>query len=850
MKKSLLYLVILLTGTIPPAAGQSGFSKEEYARFLENNMQITASSVQEVHPVGTYYNDRSINADLSRYRYLDSLDMHFHFTPGEKTLLEQHEFMVSERLSYDAINQPLQEIYINDFPVFLSTDLVLHALHVSYDNILLDLERNLMEPNLLESLEKLYKATPAFIAQYNTNPHLQDALSDLDLYVTIAYSLSRGKIQEAQYTEQKVIEEIWDAIQAEKHISIPLFSDRNRRIDFSQFTVRGHYTQVFYTPQGRRTLGDYFKTMMWLGRIDFMCTPPPGNPWEEPWTREEIRRMNLGAYLLQKLIDASGIRTTLEENDKIIRFLVGDSDNLTMEEYDGILNVSGINEVTDLLDDERYDVYYEKLITSSEAAQKILSAFLLMDPFSSEPGTLPVSYRVMGQRFIIDSHVFANVVFDRIIHQGEKVWRPMPDPLDAMFVLGNNDALPLLNDELEEYHYAPQLNALRYLVDAYDEEFWTSSLYNAWLQALRELNVHGTDMPWFMKTTAWHQQKLNTQLASWTQLRHDNLLYAKQSYTGGTGCSFPHAYIEPYPGFYQSIADYAGQAAEYFSMFEYYSGSGRNAAGYFTGMQEIMLKLKNIAEKELAGIPISKEEDTWLKEMLYLDAMSGAPPFSGWISDLFYDPHKTIEKDFLVADVHTQPTEYNGAEVGKVFHVGTGKFNLGVFLAGAPNDHYKPTAFVGPVMSYYEHITRNWKRLTDEEWSDKVDAGDLPPRPEWTKIYLADEEGNIHKDAVELPGVLYQSSANDPVVTPQESEFYVYPNPVHSVAEFRCALSCSGQATLTIVDPAGRTVELIRPDANTADIVITWDRGGLSPGVYLAVLHTANEKHILKFVLE
>lgn len=850
MKKSLFTLAILLTGTLLPAAGQSEFSKEEYARFLENNMQITANDVQEVHPVGTYYNDRSIHADLSRYRYLDSMDMHFHFTAGEKNLLEQHEFMVTERLSYDAINQPLQEIYIRDLPLFFSTDLVLHALHVSYDNILLDLERHVMEPNLQESLEKLYKATPDFIESYRSNPALQDALADFDLYVTIAYSLSAGEIQKAQFSDQQAINDIWDAIQAEKKVSIPLFSDRNRRVDFSQFTVRGHYTQEFWTPQGRRTLGDYFRTMMWLGRIDFMLTPPPENPWEPPWTKEEIRRMNLGAYLLHKLIDSSGIRTALDENDKIIRFLVGESDNLTMDEYDVILDISGINEVTDLLDDAQYDGYYEELRASTEAAQKILSAFLLMDPFSSEPGTLPVSYKVMGQRFIIDSYVFANVVFDRIVFQGKKVWRPMPDPLDAMFVLGNNDALPLLKDELEEYHYAPQLNALRYLVDAYDEEFWTSSLYNAWLQALRELNIHGTDMPWFMKTTAWHQQKLNTQLASWTELRHDNLLYAKQSYTGGTGCSFPHAYIEPYPGFYRAIAEYAGQAADYFTLFEYYSMTGRNAADYFTALREIMLKLGTIAEKELSGIPISEEEDTWLKEMLYLEAMSGAPPFSGWISDLFYDPFKTIERDFLVADVHTQPTEYNGAEVGKVFHVGTGKFNLGVFLAGAPNDHYKPTAFVGPVMSYYEHITWNWKRLTDEEWTAKVDADDLPPRPEWTKIYLADEEGNSHKDAVELPGILYQSSSSDPDEPDHKPNFSIHPNPVHSVAEFRCTLSGPEPVELTIVDPAGRTVERIRPDANTADLVITWDRRNLSPGVYLAVLRSPGERHILKFVVK
>ena len=60
-----------------------------------------------------------------------------------------------------------------------------------------------------------------------------------------------------------------------------------------------------------------------------------------------------------------------------------------------------------------------------------------------------------------------------------------------------------------------------------------------------------------MQTAAWWQQKMNTQLASWAQLRHDNLLYAKPSYSGGVSCSFPEAYVEPFPEFYGRLAAFA-----------------------------------------------------------------------------------------------------------------------------------------------------------------------------------------------------------------------------------------------------------------------------------------------------
>ena len=40
---------------------------------------------------------------------------------------------------------------------------------------------------------------------------------------------------------------------------------------------------------------------------------------------------------------------------------------------------------------------------------------------------------------------------------------------------------------------------------------------------------------------------MNAQLASWAELRHDTLLYAKQSYTAVPVCDFPDAYVDPYP---------------------------------------------------------------------------------------------------------------------------------------------------------------------------------------------------------------------------------------------------------------------------------------------------------------
>ena len=46
--------------------------------------------------------------------------------------------------------------------------------------------------------------------------------------------------------------------------------------------------------------------------------------------------------------------------------------------------------------------------------------------------------------------------------------------------------------------------------------------------------------------------------ASWAELRHDTLLYAKQSYSAAAGCEYPDAYVDPYPAFYGKLEAFAG----------------------------------------------------------------------------------------------------------------------------------------------------------------------------------------------------------------------------------------------------------------------------------------------------
>jgi hypothetical protein len=839
---TVLFVILYLQSV----TAQTNLDPAAYARFLQSIENLSTSDFLANHaPSSMRYTERS-DTQLDKFAFLDSIQDAYQLTDDELELLKSHHFVITERLKYPCFGEALHDIFGNDLPLFITTDIILHALHTSYDKILMKLEISQLQPKLIQILEALNSSYPTLWNTYQANPQMANSLKDVDLYLTIARSLIQGEQLAANIISDTDVKAVWDAIQAETYTEMALFTKRSRKFDFSQFTPRGHYTQEIWSGTGFVTLENYFKTMMWLGRIDFLLTPTADNPLEEPWPEEEIQRMTIDAVLLNELLDIAAVREPLKEIDQTIEFLVGESDNLTPTELADITKDQNIERSDELLNQDTYHQLKQTLYKSPECQQKILSCFLIMNPFSAVPDTLPVSYRLMGQRFIIDSYIFSNVVYDRIVYQGAKIWRPMPDPLDAMFALGNDDAGYLMQADIEQYHYATQLEALRYLVDSYQEDFWNLSLYNTWLDAIRLLNppADNSNLPFFMQTVAWHQEKLNTQLASWSQLRHDNLLYAKQSYTGGTLCSFPHSFVEPYPQFYQKVGEFARKAYDFFQL------------PYFQRLDCIMDTLTTLAEKELDQEPFTESEKSFLQRMLFLSGGSGAPPFTGWFADLFYDPYNTVKHDYVIADVHTQPTDAGGSVVGRVLHVGVGEVNLGIFLANSPSSDYQPMAYVGPVMSFYETITENWDRLTDERWQTIIQNNELPQRPDWVNIYLADTLGNTRVTGRELEGRVYASSNNSLNSLPDHfSLLQNYPNPFNPFTTIRFELPEKSQVRLEIYNILGqKIITLINEEKTAGAYYIKWNGKDLkgidvSSGIYLYKMTCGNSVQIRKMVL-
>ncbi len=230
---------------------------------------------------------------------------------------------------------------------------------------------------------------------------------------------------------------------------------------------------------------------------------------------EDIQRQAIDAFLIDELFDLANATPIYEEMENVIKFFVGESDNVRLDHLDYLKQAISLNNPTELLDSLKMVEFQDTLMNQAFAYQLILSQILYSDPMSPDSIRPASAFMVFGQRFVIDSYVTGTVVYDRIKYLGEKICRLFPSTLDVLFSLGNSASAQLLIDELDEFHYSTNLAALRYLIDHYDPDFWGSSIYNYWLNSIRKLNPpeDRSGFPEFMKTAAFWQQKMNTQLS-------------------------------------------------------------------------------------------------------------------------------------------------------------------------------------------------------------------------------------------------------------------------------------------------------------------------------------------------
>jgi hypothetical protein len=809
----------------------TGFNLAKYKEFLTTHTNMSSDELLNQYDHGKF--KAKISGKIAEARYLDSVFIKYKMTEDEKGLLSKNGFTVTERLSYTNMVTAFGDVWAKDLPVFISTDAVLNAFHLSYDLILKETELKFLIPKLEEFLNKLSANIGTLQKKYSSESKIIVSLKDLDIYLTVARKLLNDSYEPVFKENNDLLIHLIDNVGKQTLIIEPLFSIADRSVDYSQFKPRGHYTEQVQ-------LTKYFKTMMWLGRIEIYLKSPIEDK-TSPTAFEDERRQIIISSLLGELIQTSGAQQNYDEIEKIISSFVGEQDNITLNQLNQLFTATKAQDALFFLKDENVKLFQDYLSTQPFAEQKILSQVLSSDPLSPDQVKPASAFLFFGQRFVIDSYVTGNVVYDKILFNNQKITRLLPSTLDVLFSLGNSSVAQLLKSELDKYHYSTNLSSLRYLVDSYGEDFWGLSIYNSWLNGLRSLNPpkDRADLPEFMQTAAYWQQKMNTQLASWAELRHDNILYAKQSYSSIVGCSYPYSYVEPIPQFFSAMKQIAKLALEKFSSL---SIDLTGPKFYFNSFYSTIDTLETIAKKELDAVEFSKEEKKFLSSVVYTVQGGCTTTYDGWyVSKLIY-PRGYISAEsgtkYIVADYHTSPSDEAGNIVGWVKHAGTGPANLCVVVAKLPG--VGDVAFAGPVSSYLEYTSNDFLRLTDEEWRYKYIY--YSTRPDWTNVYLADVKGNKRNQGSLLFTGINEKPGDNIIGNAYQLNVANYPNPFNpeTIIHFNIPISISGELVqLNVFDIQGKQIrKLVNDQLSSGNYLVKWegknDHGNqVASGVYI-----------------
>jgi len=642
------------------------------------------------------------------------------------------------------------DVYSNSkTPAFVSTDIALHSFHTFFDHALKIAEYQ----QFYAQLNLMLKGMMADILPLRalaTNDSLKLAISRAAALLDVAGTLLTDTMT---FGNDNAIRTM---VVAETSLVYQHIGFVNSKVmpdfieDYSQYVPRGHYT---IDPK----LEHYFRAMMYLGRMTMRSRTQSPDP--------RIARIEtMQALVLCRLLSMSKIGTTeiaalWSDIYEPTSFLVGQSDDCNFKQY--ITQINSVVGPQTVAGD--INGYYTKL-NSIISCLNLLPKPQILSGLSNDPGL-----RIMGQRFVPDSYIFSNLVYKSVGTLTQP--RLFPRGLDVLAVLGSSRARQHL---IQLYHddaylnYTSQLDSLTKQFSSYPSVTWAKNLYWNWMYTLVPLlDTVKVGFPSFMTTTAWADKTLTTSSGSWVELRHDTMLYAKQSYTVTVGINcgpkpvaVSQGYVEPNPdvfGRLSSLAMYTKDGLTKFGL------STILPIDKLTSLSTICTRLQTIAIKEL------QQDDITLSDYAVIaDAyktFAGIEDFSRFPVPPVTDNSKSADSTIaVIADVHTDPN------TSQVLEVGIGK-PMQIFVI-VPIEG-KLQLCVGAMYSYYEFIQLMTDRLTDEQWRVMVKNKNALSMPVWVSDFTADKDsisgywgGNIPNGTAVfgLDSIPSQCKAGDSVI--------------------------------------------------------------------------------------
>lgn len=573
---------------------------------------------------------------------------------------------------------------------FITTDIFLHAHHLIFSRMLQKLEHEVFAPRLAASLSDALTvlggaAIPG--GMYDSSTVARDMLS-VPLFLL-------GRLDEKKLSERAHVE-VGRILKADARDRSTITGTRE---DYTQYRPRGHYA-------GIPALERYFRAMNFLGNAGLALFDDDGKP----------RLENVAtAALLVLALDATG--DVWDGFDAPINFLIGTPDDGAFQAYRNAVH-KHVGSIADIGKLENEQV----LAALAAGMQKTIPDPLLRDRETgnisreAEARTRLPEFRLSGKRFTFDAYIMNQLTSPRV--GSNTAPRNLPEGTDVMAVLGSEAANRFAARNNDVDGYAMGLAKLRDETDLFLFGL-ADTAYVRWLRVLEAALKKSASKQAFYRSSSWQWKKLATVSASWAELKHDTVLYAKQSgaemggggewYPGEFEPPLPRGYVEPEPQVFKGMIAALDRLSFFLETFALETVDDDEYTQKIAAFRALCVMAHRVAEKEVCDEALSAAD--------YADIKSLARAFTSQLLlpggiDVAYDDLEKLRMP-LVTDVATDFMDE------RVLHVGTGVPRaIYVFV----NDRAGgPRIAKGWTFSYYEFVRPLSKgRMTDAEWRKLV----------------------------------------------------------------------------------------------------------------------------------
>jgi len=652
---------------------------------------------------------------------ISNKDVYTNFSDKQLNKLNEDGFVVMEQNFDDYLytfmhSQYEKTMYNDNLSLYITSDMVLNMFHMYYAESLKAYETNVYYADLNYLASNL---SIKFIDKYNNaSDVMKDRYKYLAAYAMTGYrllmedaqvldedysskdsilSVYNGYIDEYNEFMKTVPSEVLELSDVEllkaqtAEIDLGLSEIFRYDISYTQFKPRGHYNQT-------EVLSRYFKSMMWYSLGGFKLDIDA-----KGMSADEKNAYAEAVLLSAELVNDEDMYARWMSIYGLTSVYSGKSDDLLpLDIVFAAIDVYGVN-YKNIIDGNA------EILFADEFADKVIESIDKLPmpaiiPVTSEESDfdLPTCriLKLMGQRYSIDQTIVASLMVPR-----QKEWF---SSFEFFTVLGSEKAREVFYEYYDPRDMCPKYDdILAAAVENYDEnkyDMWGDSLYDAWAKSIDVILNKGIvgNQPKFLTTESYKYKNLNTALGSFAELKHDNVLYAKQSFAEMGGMPIIPVtlhYLEPNVELYTNLYNAALNLK-----YTLQNMGKENIIKDYTldRLIETLNALCVISEKELKNEDLSNEELTILSELGGLaDYIKNS--FGQYIN--LYSLAATDDlTGSLVSDIGGFYTE-----------LGT----------GLPQEIYVLTRVNGQdimckgmVYSAYEFNSN--ERLTDEQWHDAL----------------------------------------------------------------------------------------------------------------------------------